>query len=313
MNQNDDQIISPNTLIEGLTSTRQISLSNSDLDDITVDDDDDIDDDCLDSIDEVQHILQTFGKHDCSISSIEYFDSRRYEIMYEIMNIEKQFDELKNILYEESVLLIDRKLLSIQNEEAPEYQNELKKLYDEMKIDLEIAKQRRHIELQALENSTESELLSLEQTLENDKFLLHYNIREDIEQKIHELETLKMKTQVCANILQEILPSEQQQQQQLQTISTNKKRFDNLETIKQNTKKRRLNSTKKTNEKDNLAIFYQLSDMNIIEDWALIQTSLQQSSTILHESDYNNDSEKSDNYDDNNDSNRLIHMTNIDY
>ncbi|CAF2317974.1 unnamed protein product [Rotaria sp. Silwood2] len=311
MNQNDDQILLSNTSIEGLTSSRQLSFSNSDLDDITVDDDDDIDDDCLDSIDEVQHILQTFGKNDCSTSSIDYFDSRRYEIMYEIMNIEKQFDELKNILYEESVLLIDRKLLSIQNEEAPEYQNELKKLYDEMKIDLEIAKQRHRIELQALENSTESELLSLEQTLENEKFLLQYNIREDIEQKIHELETLKMETQLCANILQEILPSEQQQQ--LQTISTNKKRFDNSETIKQNVKKRRLNGTKKIVEKDNLAIFYQLSDINIIEDWTLIQTSLQQSSTILDESDdNNNDNEKSDNYVDDNDSNRLVHMSNID-
>ncbi|CAF0730356.1 unnamed protein product [Rotaria sp. Silwood1] len=309
MNQNEDQIISSNTSIEGSTSSRKISLSNSDLDDITIDDDDDIDDDCLDSIDEVQNILQTFGKHDCSTSSIDYFDSRRYEIMYEIMNIEKQFDELKNILYEESVLLIDRKLISIQNEEAPEYQNELKKLYDEMKLDLEIAKQRHLIELQALENATESELLSLEQTLENDKFLVHYNIREDIEQKIHELEALKMKTQLCENILQEILPSEQQQ---LQIISTNKKRFDNSETIKQNIKKRRLNGTKKTTEKDSLAIFYQLSDMNIIEDWALIQTSLQQSSTIFDKSDNTNDSEKSDNYDDDHDSICLVHMSNID-
>ena len=31
--------------------------------------------------------------------------------MYEIMNIEKQFEQLKNILYEESVSLIDRKLI----------------------------------------------------------------------------------------------------------------------------------------------------------------------------------------------------------
>jgi len=52
-----------------------------------------------------------------------------------------------------------------------------------MKLNLEIAKQRRHIELQALENSTQSELLSLEQTLENDKFLLYHHIREEIEQK----------------------------------------------------------------------------------------------------------------------------------
>jgi len=97
-----------------------------------------------------------------------------------------------------------------------------------MKLHLEIAKQRRHIELQALENSTQSELLSLEQTLENDKFLLSHNMREEIELKIDELETLKMKTQLCANILQEMFPSEQQQQQQqqqTQTISPNKKTF----------------------------------------------------------------------------------------
>ena len=221
------------------------------------------------------------------------------------MNIERQFEELKNILYEENILLIDRKIISIQNEEAPEYQNELKKLYDEMKLHLEITKQRRHIELQALENSTQSELLSLEQTLENDKFLLYHNMHEEIQYKIEEFETLKMKAQLCANILHEIFPSEEQQQQQ-QTISSNKKRGDSSESIKQNIKKRRLNGTMKTSEKDNLAIFYQLSDINVIEDWALIQTSLQQSSPILDESD----SERSDNDDD---ANRLVLMSSVDY
>ncbi|CAF4177923.1 unnamed protein product, partial [Rotaria magnacalcarata] len=82
-----------------------------------------------------------------------------------------------------------------------------------MKIDLEVAKHRRLIELQALEKLTESELLSLDQTLENDKFHLYVSMREDIENKIHELETLKIKTQLCQNILQEVLPSEQQAQQ----------------------------------------------------------------------------------------------------
>jgi len=316
MNLNDDQIISSNTLVQRLSSSSQTNYSNTDLDDI--DDDDDVDDDCLESIDEVQNILQTFGTNDCSTSSIDYYDSRRYEIMYEIMNIERQFDELKNILYEESILLIDRKLISIQNEEAPEYQDELKKLYDEMKLNLEIAKQRRHIELQALENSTQSELLSLEQTLENDKFLLYHHMREEIEQNIDELETLKMKTELCANILQEMFPSDHHhhhhhhhhhQQQQSQTISPNKKRFDNSESIKSNIKKRRLNGSMKTVEKDNLAIFYQLSDINVIEDWAIIQSSLQQSTNISDESD--NNSERSDNNDD--DTNHSVLIPSIDY
>jgi hypothetical protein len=160
MNPTDDQLISPQT-----------NFSNFDFDDI--DDDDDIDDECLESIADVQQILQTFGTNDNSTSSIDYFDSRRFEIMYEIMHMERQFEKLKNILYEESVLLMDRKLISIQNEEAPEYQDELKKLYDEMKLNLEIAKQRRHIEFQALENSTQSELLSLEQTLENENTFMY--------------------------------------------------------------------------------------------------------------------------------------------
>ncbi|CAF1677021.1 unnamed protein product [Adineta ricciae] len=34
------------------------------------------------------------------------------------------------------------------------------------------------------------------------------------------------------------------------------------------------NGTNKNIDKDNLAIFYQLSDMDIIEDWAIIQSSL---------------------------------------
>lgn len=291
MDENDDKIASSNTFIQEISSSLERNVSNSDLDDIVVDDDDEpVDDDYFVSIDDVQNILQTFGKNDCSTSSLDYFDSRRHEIMYEIMNIEKQFDELKNILYEETILLIDRKLLSIQNEEAPEYQNELKKFYEEMKLDLEIAKQRRQIELEALENSIESELLSLEQTLENDKHLLYHNLDEDLRQRIDELEKLKMKTQLCSSILNEIISSEHQQQC-LPTVLANKKRLDTSESTKRNVKKRRCNSAKKTVEKDNLAIFYQLSDVNILEDWALIKASSQQSSRNLQENDmYDSDS-----------------------
>lgn len=292
MNDKNIIITQANTITEDIISSRSRIFSNTDVEDFIGDDEiDDIDDDCLESTDEVQHILQTFGNHDCSMSSIDHFDSRRYEIMYEIMNIEKQFEQLKNILYEESVLFIDRKLLSIQNEEAPEYQNELEKLYNEMKIDLEVAKQRRLIELQALENSTQSELLSLEQTLENDKILLYNSIREDVEYRIHELETLKVQTELCENVLKEVLTSEQQ-------LSIKNKRFDSSERHKKSIKKTRYNDTKKMNEKDNLAIFYQLSDIDITEDWALIQASLQQSSSTSDESDNNNDSEKTDNHDD---------------
>ena len=161
---------------QGTSSSPQTNPQYSslpDLDDID-NDDDEGDDDCLESMDEIQNILQTFGTNDSSSLTIDYFDSRRYEIMYEIMNVEKQFEQLKNILYDESVSLIDQKLHSIQNEEAPEYQDELKKLYDEMQLRLEIAKQRRHIELESLENSYQAELLSLQQTLENDKFLLNH-------------------------------------------------------------------------------------------------------------------------------------------
>ena len=309
MTSSDDQLISSSTSITRSSSSPTINGFNNDFDDI--DDDDDVDDDYLESFDEIQTILQTFGKNDYSSSSIDYYDSRRHEIMYEIMNIERQFDELKNTLFEESILLIDRKLISIQNEEAPEYQEELKKLYDEMKLNLEIAKQRRHIELQALENSTQSELLSLEQTLENDKFLLYNQMREEIEEKIDELETLKMKTHLCTNILQEMFPTDQQPH--LQTITPNKRRFDSSEPVKSNVKKRRLNGSIKTGEKDSLAIFYQLSDVHAIEDWAIIQSSLQQSSSISDESDIC--SERSDNNDDDNDSdtNRLVLMPTIDY
>jgi hypothetical protein len=65
----------------------------------------------------------------------------------------------------------------------------------------------------------------------------------------------------------------------------------------------------KTVEKDNLAIFYQLSDINVIEDWAIIQSSLQQSANISDDSD--NESERSDN--DNSDTNRLVLMPIVDY
>jgi hypothetical protein len=284
---------------QGTSSSPQANPQYSnlpDLDDID-NDDDEGDDDCLDSMDEIQNILQTFGTNDSSSLTIDYFDTRRYEIMYEIMNVEKQFEQLKNILYDESVSLIDQKLHSIQNEEAPEYQDEVKKLYDEMQLRLEIAKQRRHIELESLENSYQAELLSLQQTLENDKFLLNHQTHEDIQRKIEELETLKTKTQLCSNILQEMFPYNHQQQ----LISPNKKRFESPESLKENKKQRKMNffnGSIKTVDKDNLAIFYQLSDMDIIEDWAIIQSS-------LNETDDETDDDEDEDEDDDDDPSQL--------
>lgn len=281
------------------------NFSNPDLDDLD-DDDDELDEDSPDSIAEVQHILRTFGSNDCSPLSIDYYDSRRYEIMYEIMNMERQFDELKNTLYDDSILLIDRKLISIQNEEAPEYQDELKKLYNEMKLHLEIAKQRRQIEVQALENSMESELLSLEQTFENDKILLHQQIREEIEEQIEELETIKIQTQLCAHILKDMFAVDQQKQPS--SSSTSKRRFDSSDSHRTHGKKRRLNSTGRTVEKDSLAIFYQISDVNVLEDCAIIQSSL---TNISDESD--NDRSDNDDDDDTSDTNRLVIFPSVDY
>ena len=221
MTANVDQVdLSPQAPMSASPQTNPSLLNLTDLDDID-DIDDDVDDDCLDSIDEIHQMLRTFGTQDSSILTIDYFDSRRFEIMYEIMNVERQFELLKNTLYEESVSLIDQKLLAIQNEEAPEYQDELKKLYDDMQLRLEIAKQRRQIELNSLENSYQAELLSLQQTLENDKFLLHHQLHEDIQRKIDELEIVKSKTQLSSNILQEMFPQDQLAMQE--PVSPNKK------------------------------------------------------------------------------------------
>ena len=185
--------------------TRQ--YSDLDLDDVD-DDDDELDDDCLESLDHIQEILQSFGNRGSTASVMDYFDSCRYEIMYELMNIERQFEQLKAMLYDESVLYIDRKLISIHNEDAPEYQDEVRKLHDEMILRLEVAQQRRHIELTTLDNVSHSEILSLDQTLQNDRALLFDHVRADLEEKINELERLRSQTEVCATILQEMLAQE---------------------------------------------------------------------------------------------------------
>ena len=301
MSSKTDQIFSSNNSLKRSASSPLMNNLTSDDENIG-----DNEDDSVDSSDEIENILQTFGKNDFSTSSIDYYDSRRYEIIFELTNIEKQFDELKNLLYEESILLIDRKLIAIQNGEAPEYQDELKKLYDDMKIQLEIAKQRRQIELQALENVTQSELLSLEQTFENDKLLLYEEMRTEIEDQITELETLKQQTQLCTHILQELLSNERHSS----SISSAKRRFDSSNSMKINHKKRRLNPSMKHVDKDSLAMFYQLSDVNILEDWAIIQSSLQDSSSI--DSDQ---SDKLSNNDEDSESepNQLVFMSNSDY
>jgi len=67
-------------------------------------------------------------------------------------------------------------------------------------------------------------------------------------------------------------------------------------------------SSMKTFDKDSLAVFYQLSDMDILEDWAVIQTSLHRStpspSSMFDSGDDNTD-------DDDNDTSRLLSLSNI--
>lgn len=307
MSANDEFNFTSSTSLRR-SSSPPTNYSNIDLNDVD-DDDDEIDEESPDCLTEVHQILRTFGSNECAQSSLDYYDSRRYEIMYEIMNMERQFDELKNTLYEDSILLIDRKLVSIQNEEAPEYQDELQKLHNETKLHLEIAKQRRQIELQALQNSYESELLSLEQTFENDKFLLSHQMHEEIEQKIDELETLKLQTQLCANILQEMFPADQPS-----SSLSSRKRFDPSDSNRTPGKKRRLNSTTKTIDKDHLAIFYQLSAVNVLEDCAIIQSSLpniSDESDSEQSSDDDNDDDEEDEEESN--TNRLIILPSMDY
>ena len=281
---------SPTTSLPRLPSPRSRHFSDLDLDE--ADDEEDLDDDCLVSLDQIQEILQNFGNRDSSASIVDYLDSCRSEIMHELIHIERQFERLKDMLYDESVLYIDRKLLAIQNEDAPEYQDEVSKLHDEMILRLEIAKQRRHIELQALDNVGESEILSLEQTLQNDQMLLFDHIREDLEEKIDALEVLKSQTELCTTILHEMFPQEISP-----TLSTNKRHLDSSDVQRHRGKKRRGNfgnALTKSIEKDHLAIFYQLTEAMVTEDWAVIQASLQQSSTISDTSD----AERSDNDDD---------------
>ncbi|CAF0765383.1 unnamed protein product [Didymodactylos carnosus] len=247
---------------------------------------------------DIQHVLNKYGilitpssdsPQPSQHLSIEYFDFLRYEIMYEILNVEKQFERLKNLLYEDSVSLIDHKVQLIQDEQAPEYEHELRKLYNEMQIRLEIAKQRRNIELQALENSSTSELLSLQQTLENDKYILKDEMKEDIERKINELESLKSKTRLCVHILQEMFPQEINVKRRLDSIdgSTRQSAI---------TKKKRGSSSATTIQSNTQAVFYQLSDIDILEDWSVIKKSLSK-----EEEEDDDDDDEDDDDDDNDD------------
>jgi hypothetical protein len=63
------------------------------------------------------------------------------------------------------------------------------------------------------------------------------------------------------------------------------------------------NGSIKNIDRDNLAIFYQLSDMDIIEDWALIQST-------LHETDEDDDEDDDNEEDDDDDEDEDISQMN---
>lgn len=185
----------------------------------------------------------------------EECERRKTECLDDMAALEKQFSDLKEVLYKERMGQVDHKLEEVRAGRAPEYLNPLSQLQDNMKIRTEVAGILRELRIDSIQNKFESEVLAAQQNLESDKELLYDTVKNELEEKIRRLEEDRHNIDISSDLWDET-----------QTMSKSKKKIDG------STSERR----KKPLSVSGPYIIYMLKDVEIIEDWTAIKKALKQ-------------------------------------
>ncbi|XP_001602249.2 breast cancer metastasis-suppressor 1-like protein [Nasonia vitripennis] len=173
-------------------------------------------------------------------------EKRRVECLHNLDDLEKQFNHLREKIYEEKMAQVDKNLIEIRGETSEEYLKHVERLRDTMKTKEQVAKVLKDFRLKNIQHLYSSEELAAAQNLASEKGLLYDDIHSDLQEKIHRLEEDRNSSDIHTD---------------LWLYSNGRRRKSRSQ------RKRAVSVT-------GPYIVYMLNDAEILEDWALIKKSL---------------------------------------
>lgn len=185
-------------------------------------------------------------------------ERRRVECLDEMLDLEKQFQELKEKLFRERLNQMKVKLDEVLTGKAGEYKEPLAALQRSMQIRTQVAGVYRELCLQVIKHKHECELQGARQHLESEQALLFDAMKSELLEKIRRLE------------------------EDRQSINLNSEWGDDM----RSKKCKRKNLLGRSDRKRKVAlvsgpfIVYMLRDIDILEDWTAIKKAKAASSPL---------------------------------
>ncbi|CAH1791671.1 unnamed protein product [Owenia fusiformis] len=184
-------------------------------------------------------------------------DSRRIEHLDDMLELERQFDNLKDQLYTERLTQIESKLEEVRASRAPEYLQPLARLQEEMRIRITVAGILQQHRIVNIENRYCSEKIATEQNYASEKELLYDSVKNDLEDKIRRLEEDRHNIDISSDLWQESQKCQKSKRRKSDPSNPDRRR--------------------KPTTVSGPYIVYMLKDVDIIEDWSTIKKAVKQS------------------------------------
>ncbi|OWF53358.1 breast cancer metastasis-suppressor 1-like protein-A [Mizuhopecten yessoensis] len=185
----------------------------------------------------------------------EECERRKNEFLDDMIDLERQFTDLKEQLYKERMGQYEAKLEEVKAGKAIEYLNPLAELQDNMRIRIQVSGILKEYRKISIQTKFESEELATRQNMESEKDILFDSVKQDLEEKIRRLEEDRHNIDISSDLWNES-----------QFMKKNKKNKD-----PSNPDRR-----KKPVTVAGPYIVYLLKDVDIIEDWTAIKKALKQ-------------------------------------
>ncbi|XP_063172864.1 breast cancer metastasis-suppressor 1 [Candoia aspera] len=131
---------------------------------------------------------QSESEEESSEMNDEDYERRRVECMNQMLDLEKQFSEIKEKLFKERLNQVKAKLEDVMSGKAVEYLDPLAVLQNHMQIQIEVAGIYRGFCLEVIKHRHRCELQGAQQHLESEKLLLFDSLEERLLERIQRLE-----------------------------------------------------------------------------------------------------------------------------
>uniref|UniRef100_A0A8D0VDP2 BRMS1 transcriptional repressor and anoikis regulator n=1 Tax=Sus scrofa TaxID=9823 RepID=A0A8D0VDP2_PIG len=180
----------------------------------------------------------------------EDYERRRSECVNEMLDLEKQFSELKEKLFRERLSQLRVRLEEVGAERAPEYTEPLGGLQRSLKIRIQVAGIYKGFCLDVIRNKYECELQGARQHLESEKLLLYDTLQGELQERIQRLEEDRQSLDISSEWWDDKLHAR-----------GSSKTWDSLPPSKR----------KKAPLVSGPYIVYMLQEIDILEDWTAIK------------------------------------------